>query len=84
MLSCRANDTVKSADEIKGIGRGIKPNNSTTKGGETMRATKGVYVRPVLTKHDLLRDITAGYSGNGAARDRIESVLCRFFPRLCR
>src|SRR5690349_768903 len=58
------------------------------KGGERkMKATKEVYVQPVLTKHDLLRDITASYSGSGGdggVRDRIEDVVCRVFPRLPR
>jgi hypothetical protein len=51
-----------------------------------MKTAKEVYVRPVFTKHELLRDITAGYSGGGggAVRDRIEDVVCRFFPNLPR
>ena len=56
-------------------------------GGEReMKTTKGTYVRPVLTKHDLLRDITAAYSGGGGGgvRDRIEDIVCRVFPRLPR
>lgn len=57
-------------------------------GGEReMKTTKEVYVQPVLTKHDLLRDITAAYSGSGSGggiRDRIEDIVCRVFPRLPR
>jgi len=52
-----------------------------------MKAMKEVYVRPVLSKHDLLRDITAAYSGSGGdggVRDRIEDIVCRVFPRLPR
>ncbi|MDC8447078.1 MAG: hypothetical protein LV473_01855 [Nitrospira sp.] len=52
-----------------------------------MKTTKEVYVQPVLTKHDLLRDITAAYSGSGSGggiRDRIEDIVCRVFPRLPR
>jgi hypothetical protein len=51
-----------------------------------MEAAKEVYVQPVLTKHELLRDVTASYSGGGggAVRDRIENVVCRFFPGLPR
>lgn len=50
-----------------------------------MKATKEVYVRPVLTKHDLLRDITAAYSGGGGGvRGRIEEIVCRVFPHLPR
>lgn len=52
-----------------------------------MKTTKEVYVPPVLTKHDLLRDITAAYSGSsgdGGIRDRIEDIVCRVFPRLPR
>lgn len=41
-----------------------------------MKTTKEVYVQPILTKHDLLRDITAAYSGGGRLRDRI----CRRWP----
>lgn len=48
-----------------------------------MKTTKEVYVPPVLTKHGLLRDITAAYSGGGdRIRDRIEHIICRFFPHL--
>ncbi|MGC4098022.1 MAG: hypothetical protein QM706_12980 [Nitrospira sp.] len=43
---------------------------------------KEAYVSPALTKHELLRDITAAYSGSGTTRDRIEGALCRLFPRL--
>lgn len=56
-------------------------------GGEReMKTTKEAYVRPVLTKHDLLRDITAAYSGSGGSgiRGRIEDIVCRVFPRLPR
>ncbi|WHZ29229.1 MAG: hypothetical protein OJF51_004030 [Nitrospira sp.] len=60
-------------------------NQDTTRGGERMKTTKEVYVRPILTKHDLLRDITAAYSGGGSVRDRIiEGIVCRVFPRLPR
>lgn len=47
-----------------------------------MRTTKEAYVSPILTKHDLLRDITATYSGSGSTRDRIEGIICRIFPNL--
>lgn len=52
-----------------------------------MKAMKAIYVQPVLTKHELLRDITAGYSGSGGTGDRInriERIICRFFPGLPR
>ncbi len=52
-----------------------------------MKTTKEVYVRPVLTKHELLREITAAYSGgrgDGGVRDRIEDIVCQIFPRLPR
>jgi len=51
-----------------------------------MKAMKEVYVQPVLMKHELLRDITAGYSGGGRREriDRIERIICRFFPRFSR
>lgn len=50
-----------------------------------MKIAKEVYVPPVLTKHDLLRDITASYSGRGGhIRERIEDILCQRFPRLPR
>ena len=53
---------------------------------ENMTTTKESYVRPTLTKHGLLRDITAGASGGGGghARDRINAIICQFFPRLPR
>lgn len=47
-----------------------------------MKTTKEVYVRPVLTKHDLLRDITATFSGGGGIGGG--GLLCRLFPRLPR
>jgi len=59
----------------------------TNKRGDQMKAMKEFYVQPVLTKHELLRDITAGYSGSGGTRDRIdriERIICRFFPGLPR
>lgn len=62
----------------------MKHHTSNIKGGVRMKVKKEVYVKPVLAKHELLRDITAGYSGNRYTRDRIESAICRFFPQLCR
>jgi hypothetical protein len=47
-----------------------------------MKNTKEVYVRPVLTKHELLRDITAAFSGGGGTGGG--GLLCRLFPRLPR
>ena len=49
-----------------------------------MKTTKEAYVRPVLTKHELLRDITAAYSGGGGVIGRIENIVCRAFPNLPR
>ena len=49
-----------------------------------MKTTKELYVQPVLTKHELLRDITAAYSGGGVLKDRIEDIVCRVFPNLPR
>ena len=43
---------------------------------------KAPYISPVLTKHEILRDITAASSGSGVVRERIEGVVCRLFPRL--
>jgi len=60
------------------------PQQGSTIGGERMQSTKEVYVRPVLTKHELLRDVTAAYSGGGVLRDRIEDITCRLFPNLPR
>ena len=46
-----------------------------------MKATKEVYVRPVLTKHYLLRDITAAYSGGGGGiKDLLRMLSAGFFP----
>jgi hypothetical protein len=35
-----------------------------------MEQKKEQYVQPMLVKHELLRDITAGTSGNGEVCDR--------------
>ncbi len=61
-------------------------NNNTTKRGERkMKTAKEVYARPVLTKHGLLRDITASFSGGGGGiKGRIEEIICRVFPQLPR
>ena len=49
-----------------------------------MKTPKEVYVRPLLMKHELLRDITAAYSGGGGVIGRIENIVCRVFPNLSR
>ena len=47
-----------------------------------MKTEKEVYVPPVLTKHELLRDITAAFSGGGGAiKDRVGDIVCRVAPR---
>ena len=48
-----------------------------------MKTTKEVYARPVLAKHELLRDITATFSGSGGGSD-LGGIICRFFPGLPR
>lgn len=49
-----------------------------------MKTKKEVYVPPTLTKHELLRDITAAYSGGhgGGAPlpDRVANIVCRVAP----
>jgi len=45
-----------------------------------MKTTKELYVRPALTKHELLRDITATFSGGGVIRDRITDAICKRWP----
>lgn len=47
-----------------------------------MKVAKEVYASPVLTKHELLRDITATYSGGGVIRDRLRDLICRRWPNL--
>lgn len=59
------------------------------RGGRIMNATeekttKETYVSPVLTKHEILRDITAASSGSGGTTGPIETTICRLFPRLPR
>ena len=44
-----------------------------------MKTRKEAYVRPACTKHGLLRDITAGFSGSG-----IKPIICKYFPGLPR
>ena len=49
-----------------------------------MKTKKEVYVPPVLTKHELLRDITAAFSGGhggGAIKDRVGDIVCLVAPR---
>ena len=49
-----------------------------------METKKEVYVPPVLTKHELLRDITAAYSGGhggNGIKGRMEDIICRVAPR---
>jgi hypothetical protein len=38
-------------------------NQAPPDGGKRMKTKKEVYISPVRTKHELLRDITAAYSG---------------------
>jgi len=49
-----------------------------------MKPKKEVYDKPALTKHGLLRDITAAFSGGGGTIGSIDNVICRIFPRLPR
>ena len=48
------------------------------------KTTKETYVSPVLTKHEILRDITAASSGSGGTTGPIETLICRVFPNLPR
>jgi len=48
-----------------------------------MKTKKEVYVPPVLTKHERLRDITAAYSGGhggGDIKGRVGDIVCRVAP----
>jgi hypothetical protein len=59
-------------------------NHGNPRGGERMKTKKEVYVPPVLTKHELLRDITAAFSGGGrggAIKGTIGDIVCRVAPR---
>lgn len=48
-----------------------------------MKTTKEVYIQPVLTKHGLLRDITAAFSGGQRQQVR-DRIICHLFPNLPR
>jgi hypothetical protein len=49
-----------------------------------MQTKKEVYVLPARTKHELLRDITAAFSGGhggGGIKGTIGDIACRVAPR---